>query len=253
MVPPLLSASPRSKASQPPGPPRTGRRGRTNAGCLAGRRPLFAARPPNGDEILQRLGHLQTLDAQVPGVQEVVDPLLAAAGAGVEVRLGLRARGGGSGETRVWVGLRGCSGGGMFSSVAQGGPEESPRRDLQSAAGRPAGNAELQAAQAGTSRASRGLPPRERPAGALALRRAGCRNPHLRQLVVVVGEAQVLAASVDVHLAAQDGRRHGAALNVPACAARKGPAQRRTAWEAGTERHQSGRSTWCCQPSSPYG
>ena len=52
------------------------------------------ARPPDGDEVFEGLGHLEPLNAQVPAVQEVVDPLLAAAG--VVVRLGLE----GGGEQR---------------------------------------------------------------------------------------------------------------------------------------------------------
>lgn len=39
----------------------------------------------------------------------------------------------------------------------------------------------------------------------------------LCQLIVMMGEAQVLAATVDVHALPQDGRGHGTALNVPAC------------------------------------
>ena len=40
---------------------------------------------------------------------------------------------------------------------------------------------------------------------------------NLRQLVVVVGETQVLSPRVDVKLAAKNGGCHGAALYVPAC------------------------------------
>lgn len=44
--------------------------------------------PPNGDEVFEGLGHFQTLDAQVPRVQKVVDPLAAALA--VVERLSLR-------------------------------------------------------------------------------------------------------------------------------------------------------------------
>ena len=42
---------------------------------------------PDGDKVLERLGHFEAFYGEVAGVQEVVDPLLAATA--VVVRLGL--------------------------------------------------------------------------------------------------------------------------------------------------------------------
>lgn len=49
----------------------------------------------------------------------------------------------------------------------------------------------------------------------------------LSQLVVVVGEAQVEAAAVDVHGLAQDGARHGRTLDVPPWSPLKTPPEQR--------------------------
>ena len=43
---------------------------------------------PNSHKVLQRLGHLEAFYGEVAGVQEVVDPLLAAAGVVVGLCLG---------------------------------------------------------------------------------------------------------------------------------------------------------------------
>ena len=51
----------------------------------------------------------------------------------------------------------------------------------------------------------------------------------LCELIVVVGELEVVAAAVDIHLGAQDGASHGAALNVPT-------------WDKGGECHRLGAS-----------
>lgn len=41
--------------------------------------------PPDCDEVFHGLGHLQTIDAQMPGVHEIVDPLRLAAALLMEV------------------------------------------------------------------------------------------------------------------------------------------------------------------------
>lgn len=43
---------------------------------------------PDGYEVLERLGHFEAFYRQVAGVEEVVDPLLAAAGVIVRLCLG---------------------------------------------------------------------------------------------------------------------------------------------------------------------
>lgn len=104
----------------------------------------------DGDEVLQRFGHLAAGDGQVSGVQEVAHPAVV-----LKISLGRRD----NGETHA--------------------PPSSGR----------SGNSPL---------------PEPPPL-----------HLGLSQLIVVVGEAQVEAAAVDVHGLAQDGARHGRTLDVP--------------------------------------
>ena len=79
--------------------------------------------PPDSDEVLEGLAHLQALDAQVPRVQEVIDPLLAAAGVVVRLRLQQPGRGG---EGRARKGIAGAGGG--RAGRATGGSGRSARQ-----------------------------------------------------------------------------------------------------------------------------
>ena len=60
------------------------------AGCLLKRSVLRAGNAPDSDEVLEGLAHLEALDVEVAQVQEVVDPLAAAARAARRVVKRLR-------------------------------------------------------------------------------------------------------------------------------------------------------------------
>lgn len=84
-------------------------------------------------------------------------------------------------------------------------------------------------------------------AGIVKRRQVRCTHLRLRQLVVVVREAQVNAAGMDVHVGAQDVAGHHGALNVPT-----GPSLRNQRCDRAHNRGGDGVITLSCRREKIY-